>query len=780
MRVDRISSWIQYGNALLLECPNGIHCRIDALTPHVVRVRASHKGRFPVGLLNKYGFVDDGAMAQDGTFVNASEQDDHIVADTGALKLCWERECGRFTLRDSEEGFLLEGADEWLQLDSSGYEARFAIDEDEKFYGFGDQNRQRLEHRGTRPRMWIVNVKRYIPIPFFMSSKGYGIFVNTTRDIAFDVGAGDPSVLSFASPSGYVDFYVIHGPSLSEMLDRYTQLTGRPVLPPKWSFGLWFICRTQANDHEVITDAYTMRREDIPCDVIGLEPGWMATHYDTSTRKDWHPERFPRPKSAHLEPYTFTAALKRMGYKIELWECNDYDLSIEAERRAGTRAGGIRDAALSENAASENENRHPGFVEPDEYLNKPRKMDRITIPEEPWFEHHKKFIDQGVDFFKQDGAYQVLDHPDRFWANGLTDADMHNLYPLLYSQQMYEGFKEYTSRRPCCYTPTGWAGLQRYTGTWTGDTGGRAETLVACLNLALSGHHLVTCDMDVTAKESIHYGFLLPWSVVNSWNYWRHPWLLGEELGTTFKEYARLRSRLLPYLYSCAYDAHHTGIPILRPMVLAYPEERACHDRLYQYMLGPSLLVGAFTDEIYLPHGEWYDYWTAECYTGGQALRYTPPEDRGGALFVKAGTLLPTQKTQPFTGADKSKALIIEVFPGQIGSFALFDDDGVSVEYERGMFARTELSLREKSEGTELEVSIGERIGTYTGMPEQIPTTLKIVATRKPVSVSQDGRDLRERNEGESGEGKWYFDGRHLWVMLGGVPRAGCACRVRW
>ena len=249
--------------------------------------------------------------------------------------------------------------------------------------------------------------------------------------------------------------------------------------------------------------------------------------------------------------YTFLRAARRMGFKPGLWLCCDYDLSFEEERRAAAR-----DAAGGDPRGGGQAER--GF-EQDEHLGHARRMDDLTKPQTPWYEHLRDFVSQGAEWFKQDGANQVLDHPDRLYGNGMHDDEMHNLYPLLYSRQMYEGFAEHTGRRPMCFTPAGWTGLQRWTGTWTGDTGGEERPLAACLNLTMSGHGMVTVDMEVTTPEGIHFGFLLPWAQLNSWNYFRHPWFQGKELQGIFTAYARLRYALLPYLYAAAWEAHRTG-----------------------------------------------------------------------------------------------------------------------------------------------------------------------------------------------------------------------------
>jgi alpha-glucosidase len=737
--------------------------RIEAISPHIMRWRLSHDGKWRQSPLNRYGFVSEN-VGSDSPHIVLTERPDAIQLATEVLQVRTERASGRMQFCNASGRRLLQGsATDGFRVSAEGHVASFDIGPDELFYGFGDQNRERLEHRGTSPRMWVTNVNRYIPIPFFMSNRGYGMLVNTTRDLAFDIGSKSADRLTFTVIGTDVDFYFIYGPEPAAILDHYTRLTGRPTLPPKWSFGLWFVCRTQANDHEVIADAYTFRREGIPCDAIMLEPGWMQTFYDASVKKDWHVERFPIPSYSRTGPDNFPAALKRMGFKIGLWECNDYDLSIEAERRLMSQE---EMDARDQDRGVDDGTGEAIYLEPDEHLRMPRRLDSLTQKNEPWFEHHRKFIDQGVDFFKQDGAYQVLDHPDRLWANGMTDAEMHNLYPLLYSQQMYEGFKEYTKRRPCCFTPAGWAGLQRYTGTWTGDTGGGPGTILACLNLAMSGHHLVTCDMQVTSKEGIHYGFLLPWAQVNSWNYWRHPWLLGDELGPIFKEYAELRYRLLPYIYSCAYEAHLTGMPLMRPMPLAFATEPESHNYLRQWMFGPALLVGAFCDELYLPgSGVWHDYWTGECIQAPCTIVYTAPPNRGGALFVKGGTLLPMAPPQPYVGSAPANTMTLEVFPGADSHFRLYDDDGVSLDYEHGRYAVTPFCV--KQETNALTIGIGERQGSYSGMPDQVLYTLEVHMPEQPARVSTD-----------AGEAKWCHKDGLLRVDLGAVGRKGCVCKI--
>jgi len=687
-------------NSLEIAYKNKGTVLINFLTDDIVRVRFSPDGVFPQSPLIRYGFVKDDFKP---IKVKIEEKDKEIIAQTKRIKVVIEKSPLKIKYID-EKGVVIKMDN--LEIIDKEYKVTFGISDKEGFFGFGDQTRDRIQHYGTKPIMWIENVKRYIPIPFFMSSRGYGMFFNTTWRSKFDIGVTHKDKLSFLSTGGILDYYFIYGPDFKKILGLYTDITGKPYLPPLWSFGLWFICRTQANDFEVVSDALNFRDRKIPCDVLGLEPGWMSENYDLSINKKWHPERFPIPSYAMKGPHTFISAIKRLGFKLELWLCNDYDLSIEEERILGND---ISSPKISKEFAEDDK-------EKDKHFTEPIIMDKLTIPDQPWFEHLKKFIDQGVDFFKQDGAFQVCEHPDRKWANGMTDEEMHNLYPLLYSKQMYLGFKNYTGRRPCGFTPAGWAGLQKFTGTWTGDTGGGPKTLVACLNLCLSGHSLNTCDMEVFIKEGIHYGFLLPWATVDSWNYWRHPWLLGKELEEVFKFYAGLRYKLIPYIYTYAYLSHKTGIPMMRPLILEFPDDKNTWNILTQYMFGEELMVSAFTDKIYLPAGKWIDYWTGKEYTGPTTIEYKIPENRGGGLFVKSGSIIPFALEMDYIGEKKLDEITIEIFPEKNGKFLLYEDDGVSFNYEKGEFCITEFKYEMNNKN--IRLMIGARKGKYKGMPE--------------------------------------------------------------
>lgn len=697
----------------------GVEIRVDVVSDRAIRVRASRDGVFGDSALNRYGFIAE-----------PSHPPERAALDT---RVPIGGEAGAMQVSGAGGELLLEQLGvEWRP---GGVVARFRARPGEDWVGFGDQTRDRLFHRGHFADCHVRNVKSYIPVPFFMSTAGYGVLVNTTHRVLFDMCASDPGRFEWRDGSGRLDYYLFAGSSFREILDAYTRLTGRPRLPPEWSFGLWYICRTQANDYEVVNDALNFRREGIPCDVIGLEPGWMQKHYDSSTEKSWNRERFPIPPYCVNGPHNFFNAIQRMGFHMELWLCCDYDLSYEAERRTGATAQG-RD--LTQGGGF-----YTAGAEVDEQLSRPRYLDPESKPEEPWFEHLKKFVDQGIDFFKQDGSYQVLEHPDRRWGNGMADAEMHNLYPLLYARQMLEGFESYTARRGMTFTVCGWTGFQAWAGTWTGDTGGRLPTLGAMLNTALVGHSWATNDMEVAEKEGIHFGYLLPWAQINSWNYFRMPWIQGEELAAMHRDYSRLRSRLVPYLYSWAWQATKTGFPLMAPLVLAYQGDPEVHGILHQYLLGRDLMVVIYRTEAYFPAGRWRDYWTGHVVEGPAHHTIAWPRNRGGGLYLREGAIVPLGPLLQYRGERPVEEVELELFPGAAeSSFTLYRDDGVSLEYARGSFQTTRVAS--VLEGCTIRVRVERPEGSYRGRPPALRWSFRVAVERAPAAVVASGRRLDE------------------------------------
>jgi len=298
------------------------------------------------------------------------------------------------------------------------------------------------------------------------------------------------------------------------------------------------------------------------------------------------------------------------------------------------------------------------------------------------------------------------------------------------------------------YSAGGYTGIQQYSATWAGDTGGGPKPLVSMLNHGMSGHSNTSCDMDVFTPAGIHFGFLQTWSQICSWAYWRHPWLLGDKLLPMFKYYAKLRYRLLPYIYSMAHIAASTGVPVMRAMPLAYPNDPVSDTLLDHYMLGESLLVCVFTNKIHLPEGTWIDFWTGERYSGPCDFEYNIPKDRGGALFVKAGAIIPFWDEIDYVGQKEFNGLEFQAFNGVKGEFALYEDDGITYDYIEGKMLKTKISFLHNENGYYFSI-ISE--GEYDDMPGERDLKFTINGCKKPEDVFINGtKTKRLYNEGKN------------------------------
>lgn len=746
--------------------PDGTRILAEAVAPGVFRLRLGTAAGH-ASTMERYRVVELPAGPPPATLSCASGWE-VLATPLGAIAI------------DPVHGAIeLRGADGATRLSTAGapcagrgFSATFALSDDERIQGLGDVTRKRVGKRGFKREMWVRNVAAYVPIPWLCSSRGWGMHLNTTWRHYVDVGATRPDRLVVGARQGEADIFLFLGEDYPQLIDRFTALTGRPALLPLWGYGLTFVCNQQADAREMIDDCLNLRRADIPCDLVGLEPGWMSKHYDGSVDKTWHKERFyipewfkfgggssqnPNDVSHGINPATFMGAASRLGFKLSLWLCCDYDLTWEAERRAGSPPPAAPTAGTD---------RHPDDFEQDQHFGHGALLqDKETKRDQPWFQHLQQFVDQGACAFKMDGAFQVNDHPDRLWGNGMRDEEAHNLYPTLLNQQMAEGFAAHSGRRPMIYSSGGYTGIQRFSATWAGDTGGGPKPLVSMLNHAFAGHSNVSCDMDVFTPEGIHFGFLMTWAQVNSWAYWRHPWLLGDRLLPMFRAYAKLRYRLLPYIYSAAHTAHDSGLTVMRPLALAFPEDRACDEVLTQYMLGDALHVSVFADRLYLPPGLWYDFWSGERIEGGRHIPATWPAGRGGALHVRAGSVIPLWPEMDYVGQKPVDHLELLVYPGADGAASLHEDDGVRLP-AADQRACTRFTLRSDASGADLRIP--PRHGCYDGMPAQRSYTVRVFGPR-PVSVQIDGQP-----------GTWSHDGGSTVITALDATSAAREIRLRW
>ena len=750
-------------NSFVFQLKNSKYLSLQVCSDQIIRVRVAAKNEFQPTLMEKYGI-----LKTDWTLVKTTSKKEKGTRNfqTAGFQFKLNEDSGELSVADASGKVIIQKVQLFHQenqavckdlgqsleqyfgkekhgggiigdanytgvktesdksVSSGSSVLQISLAPDERFYGAGSTSRKNIQHRGEALRIWATYQKTEIPVPFLMSSSGWGIYNNTTALNFFDIGRFQKDKLFIYNTSGELDFYLMLGNSMSEVINQYVTITGKPYLLPKWAYGLAFGGNTMENLIDIMNDAVRFRDEKMPCDIFWIEPQWMAKNYDFSTSKNWDLQKFPaepfweanNPKK-YEHHSLFISKLHGMGYKLALWLCIDQDLSIEEEDHLAEKAG------------------------------KPQSG------QEHWFPHLTKFMDQGVDGFKLDPGRTLDEHPERKYFNGSTDAEMHNLNQVLLPKQMYETFREHKGIRSFHHYCGGYAGAQHWGASTSGDNGGGKDALFDQLNLGLSG--FVNTSADVLEyvtdnKAGMHLGFFLPWVQINSWYGLHHPWYMKPDEKETFRYYAQLRNSLAPYIYSAAIEGSQTGMPILRAMPLVFPDDRKADNLIYQYMFGENLLVGVFSDSIYLPEGNWIDYWTGKRFSGQKTVYCKAPENRGGPLFIKSGAIIPYQKPMQYIGEHRVDTLIVRVFPEKQSSYTLLEDDGKSFDFEKGIIAKTRFECNSTEKQTEFIIQPTQ--GSYSGMSGSRVYQIEIEFPIKPAQVLVNGRKVENWNYSNSGK----------------------------
>ena len=695
---------------------DGGKVRVEALDEGIFRVRRMEKGAWPESGLTRYGILKTDWQAPKSfrrTATGGATSKAEFTVDTSKGTV-------RFRSLVSEADVTTAPAKR-----GNGYDIRFSLLGGERIYGLGDTSRANLNRNPGRYHIFVKNNVSNIPVPMVVSRGGWGMLLNSTWINYFDIGTRERDAMFCEAEEGPVDYYFFVGSGYPELLDAYTRLSGRSALLPAFAFGVSFVCNQHIDQFNLMNDARHFRDYDLPCDVLGLEPGWMSKFYDRSVHKRFDRAKFNFPYWAPTADFTWPHSLLRIGFKLSLWLCCNYDLTLYEEQCATgcAKPGAAQSKAERKSDLAWTDNRITG--EKDEELQYPYGISGMEVIERavedeypegtlPWFEHLKKFVDRGARCFKLDGANQ-LGPSRREWANGMKHEEVKNLYPLIYGKQMGRGYEEYTGRRAMVYSAGGYAGIQQYVATWAGDTGGGKGSLMSVLNLAVSGHSNQSCDMDAKDPASLHYGVLLPWAQMNNWDGWLQPWFQGQETLDAIREYWSLRYRLAPYFYAQAAKCSRTGWPLMRMLPLVYPDNPAYDRSPTTYMLGDDLLVSAFTNVTVVPPGVWHDWKTGAKVVGPCEVEEKIDRFHGGGLYVRSGAVLPTWPKKSYIEKGWNEEVVFEAWPSSDGEGELYEDDGDSLEYRKGAYALTPVSV--KTLDGKVVVTVGRRVGSYRGMP---------------------------------------------------------------
>ncbi|MCH8850801.1 MAG: DUF4968 domain-containing protein, partial [Chloroflexi bacterium] len=629
------------------------------------------------------------------------EDGDAVSLSTSSLRLNVDREPFRWSLadaggvpvvaqevHDAAAGTYVSFPAGWSQRpgESPAFHETLALRPDEQLFGLGESFAA-LGRRGTRVVSWsrdsfLTNTTplTYLNVPFYWSTRGFGIFVNQTSRIVYELGYPSQVACSFRVEQPYLDYFVIYGPKPVDVLARYWQLTGTGALPPLWSFGVW-MSRCMYRDAEYVEGVVRRLRElEIPLDVVHIDPRWLAQ------RKNFERDGcdFVWDKEAFGEPADFVERLREQHVRLSLWE-NPYVWLDTPMYEEGLERGYFALAPDGKPARSL-ENQRAVVVD-------------FTNEEAArwWQDKHRPLLRAGVASFKSDYAEGVP--ADARFSDGSTGLETHNVYPLLYNRAVWDVVHE-ENGEAVVFGRSGYAGSQRYPINWVGDTQctyeGMAAALRAGLSLSLSGIPFWSHDIGGFANpkgiaeppEPLLYIRWAQWGLLSSHSRFhgirgREPWFYGDEAIDVVRRFALLRYRLLPYIWSFAQEAVETATPLVRPLVLAYPDDPTTHHLDSQYLLGPWLLIApVFNAEgrvrVYLPEGRWFDFWSGELLEGPRWLDLTVPLDTL-PVFVRDDSLLPMVPESTYIGERPWRPLELAVRVSSEASLRV-EGDGAHVE----------------------------------------------------------------------------------------------------
>jgi alpha-D-xyloside xylohydrolase len=505
----------------------------------------------------------------------------------------------------------------------------------------------------------------YKNIPFFMTNRGYGVFVSHPEKVSFEVASEKVERVQFSVPGQSLDYYVIYGPTPKEVLERYTALTGRPALPPPWTFGLWLTTSFTTDYDEATVTSFIqgMADRDIPLHVF---------HYDCFWMKEFQWVDFEWDRRVFPDPQGMLQRLKERGLRICVW-INPYIAQRSALFDEGMAGGFLVKTPAGD--VWQWDRWQPGMALVD-----------FTNPAAcRWFgDKLGALVEMGVDCFKTDFGERIP--TEVAWFDGSDPLKMHNYYTYLYNQTVFGVLEEKLGvGEAAVFARSATAGSQQFPVHWGGDCSANydsmAETLRGGLSLGLSGFGFWSHDMggfEHTASADVYkrwcaFGLLSSHSRLHGSSSYRVPWLFEEEdtpagqsATDVLRYFTRLKCRLMPYLFGAAVEAHQQGAPLLRAMLLEFPADPGCDTLDRQYMLGGSLLVAPVFRpdgivDYYLPEGDWTHFIDNQVIRGGRWVR-----ERYGylslPLLARPNSIIPTGFDETRPDYDFADGVVFNVF----------------------------------------------------------------------------------------------------------------------
>ncbi len=590
----------------------------------------------------------------------------------------------------------------------------------EYFYGFGEKFTT-FTKNGSTVDIWnadggTCSDQSYKSVPFYVSSRGYGVFVNSTDKVSYEVCSDTVSKVSITVPGENLEYFVIGGENLTEVLKGYTDITGKPALPPAFSFGLWLTTSfTTTYDEETITSFIDgMAERDIPLQVFHFDCFWMKGFEWCNF--EWDKTQFPDPP----------AMLKRLhetkGLKTCVW-INPYIGQRSKLFDEGVKGGYF--IKKTDGSVFQCDEWQPGMAIVD-----------FTNPEAcEWYASKLKALcEMGVDTFKTDFGERIPTR-DIVYFDGSDPIKMHNYYTHLYNKTVFNVLKDfYGENKACLFARSATAGGQQFPVHWGGDCSATynsmAEVVRGCLSLCISGFGFTSHDMagfEATATPDIYkrwaaFGMLSSHSRLHGNQSYRVPWLFDEESCDVLRFFAKLKGKLMPYLFAQANKTHEIGVPVMRAMVIDFADDPACLTLDRQYMLGDNLLVAPILNdegiaEYYVPAGKWTDIITGKVLEGGKWYSHKcnyfeiPALARPNSIITYGNF----ERDIVYDYVKDANAVIYELEDGKEAATVIYDSEANKV-----------LELTAKRTGNKIEISL---------TPAPADFTVSVASTDKSVAI---------------------------------------------
>jgi alpha-glucosidase len=754
--IDPWASYTSTRDTVTIACRDQSQVRLYILAPDLIRVRASFRAPMP----ERDHSWAIAKTAWDVPKWTVKEEPDDLLIATEELEVLVHRSPLLIEFRDAKthrtinaDGLPMmwnpNGNDQHLSTVAAAKKIGF----DEHFYGLGEKA-ARFDKRRGQFTMWNSDTPAYKEgtdpiyqdIPFYLgwqSGEAYGIFFDNTYRTHFDFAGDSPMYVTFAAEGGEMNYYFFWGPSIKKILGRYADLTGHLPMPPKWALGnqqsRWsYFPDTVA---EEVVSRY--RAEDLPLDVLHLDIDYMQA-YRVFT---WNREGYP-------DPTAFTEKLRKQGVKVvvivdpgikyEPPEPGITDAATNPELAAQDKSYYVFDQGLAKDYFLKRQDGKLwiGAVWPGKAVYADFTLDAAA---RWWGDLHRAYLDHGVagiwndmnepsDFLDQTGQTQM----DVVTYDGGTNspyAGNRNVFALNEARATYEGLERLRPNdRPYIITRAGYAGIQRYSTMWTGDNTATWDAMALSIpmfqSLGLSGEPFVGADaggfIGRTDAELLtrwyQIAFLTPFCRNHAQRdaYDHEPWRFGAYYEGIIRKYLKLRYRFLPFLYTALEEAHRTGVPIFRPLLLNYQNDANTLAIDDEFMVGSDLLVapilkpGSTGRLVYLPEGAWFDYWTGRQTAGGRMIHVDAPLETV-PLYVRGGAIIPMGPEMNYVGEKASDPLTFEIYPDAQGNArtSLYEDDGVSPAYRNGVERRTSVIYHAS------QVSVSAT-GTYDPGPRQM------------------------------------------------------------